>query len=249
MANDRLRTAMLAANINIETLAAKVGKDVKTAERWISKERTPHRATRHAITRVLGVREVDLWPHVAGDVRPAPTESELVHLYPSRSAMTGAVWESLLDAVEQEMDVLVFSGAFLVEQYNFVPLIRKKAEAGVRFRLLVGDETMPAVIQRAKDEGTPGGLEGRIQLMRRYLSEVWDLEGVEVRTHGTILYNSIYRFDDNLLVNGHAHGALAGQSPVMHYRRTEGGSIWNHYVRSFEQVWSLGVPETENNKD
>lgn len=245
MANDRLRTAMLAANLTEETLATKIGRDKKTVERWISKERRPHPRTRQQLTALLGVREVDLWPALANGSRSAPTETELVHLYPSRSAMTGAVWESLLQGVRREMDVLVFSGAFLVEQYNLVPLIKKKVDEGVRFRLLIGDERSPAVIQRALDEGTPGGLEGRIQLMRRYLTDVADLGGVAVRTHGTILYNSIYRFDDELLVNGHAHGALAGQSPVIHYKRIDDGPIWQHYMRSFERVWTAGIPETK----
>ncbi len=244
MANDRLRTAMLAANLTEESLAAKVGKDTKTVERWIRDEtRIPHRATRFKVTAVLRAREADLWPELAGNTRPVPTESELVHLYPSRSAMTGAAWEALLSSVETQMDVLVFSGAFLVEQYDLVPLMRKKVAQGVRFRILVGDEKSPAVIQRAIDEGTPGGLEGRIQLMRRYLSEVTNLDGVEIRTHGTILYNSMYRFDDTLLVNVHSHGALAGQSPVMQYKRLPNGPIWQYYMRSFENVWLNGVPE------
>lgn len=187
MANDRLRTAILAANLDVDRLAAAVGVDPKTADRWISKERVPHRKTRHRILEVLGGREEDLWPALAADLRPAPTESELVHLYESRSAITRTGWEALLNGVEDSMDMLVFSGAFLVEQYNFVPFVRTKAEAGVRFRLLVGNESAAAVMQRAVEEGTPGGLEGRIQLMRRYLSEVVELNGVEIRTHGEIL--------------------------------------------------------------
>src|SRR4051812_41227483 len=132
MANDRLRTAMLAANLDVDRLAAAGGVHPKTADRWISKERGPHRATWHKIVAVLGGREEDLWPSLAANARPAPTESELVHLYESRSAITGAGWEALLNSVEHSMDVLVFSGAFLVEQYNFVPLVRQKAKAGVR---------------------------------------------------------------------------------------------------------------------
>ncbi|MFF0145973.1 hypothetical protein ATK36_0460 [Amycolatopsis sulphurea] len=245
MANDRLRTAILAANLDVDRLAAAVGVDPKTADRWISKERVPHRRTRHKILEVLGGREEDLWPTLTADLRAAPTESELVHLYESRSAITRAGWEALLNRVEDSMDMLVFSGAFLVEQYNFVPFIRIKAEAGVKFRLLVGDESSPAVAQRAVEEGTPGGLEGRIQLMRRYLSDVADMNGVEIRTHGEILYNSLYRFDDDLLVNGHAFGALAGQSPVMHLKRQPNGPMWKHFMRSFDRTWNLGIPEKE----
>lgn len=243
MANDRLRTAILAVNMTVEDLATKVGADPKTVDRWIRNEVVPHRKTRHKIVDVLGGREQDLWPSLATDARPVPTESELVHLYPSRSAITGRGWEALLASVKERMDVLVFSGAFLVEQYNLVPLIREKAAAGVQFRLLIGNEAAEAVKQRAIEEGTPGGLEGRVQLMRRYLADVVELDGVEVRTHGEILYNSLYRFDDDLLVNGHTLGALAGQSPVMHLRRQPNGQMWQHYMRSFERNWSAGVPE------
>ncbi|SFK52784.1 Transcriptional regulator, contains XRE-family HTH domain [Amycolatopsis sacchari] len=244
MANDRLRTAMLAAGLTVEEMATKVGVDPKTAERWIGQERVPHRSTRQKLTKLLGVNEGDLWPSLGTGPRPAAPESELLYLYPSRSAITGATWEELIHGVREQMDVLVFSGAFLVEQYNLVPIIQSKAAEGVRFRLLVGDEKAPAVIQRAIDEGTPGGLEGRVQLMRRYLSEVTHLPGVEVRTHGTILYNSIYRFDDRLLVNGHAHGALAGQSPVLFLKRMPNGPMWQHYMKSFERVWNEAQPES-----
>jgi transcriptional regulator with XRE-family HTH domain len=234
---------MLAANLTVEQLAGKMRVDPKTAERWISRDRIPHPPTRRKLTALLETREEDLWPSLANGARPAPTESELVHLYPSRSAITGSVWESLLRSVQSNMDVLVFSGAFLVEQYNLVPLIREKSSSGVQFRILVGDEAAPTVIQRAIDEGTPGGLEGRIQLMRRYLAEVSHLDGVEIRTHGTILYNSLYRFDDQLLVNGHAHGALAGQSPVTHLKQLPNGQMWNHYMKSFERVWLGAKPD------
>lgn len=245
MANDRLRTAMIAARLDVEKMAQKVKRDPKTVDRWIREEnRIPHRSTRHDLVKLLGVSEADLWPSLAGDSRPAPSESELMYLHPSRMSITGAMWEEWIDGTDEQMDVLVFSGAFLVEQYNLVPIIRRKAANGVRFRLLVGDETAPAVIQRAIDEGTPGGLEGRIQLMRRYLGEVVGLDGVEVRTHGTVLYNSLYRFDDQLLVNGHAHGALAGQSPIMQLKRLPNGHLWQHYMRSFERVWEIAKPES-----
>ncbi|MEV6832865.1 helix-turn-helix transcriptional regulator [Amycolatopsis sp. NPDC051102] len=244
MANDRLRTAMLAAGLTVDTLAQELGRDPKTVERWIRQEqRLPHRATRVELARLLKVREVDLWPELGGSPRPAPVESELVHLYSSRSAITGAIWTELLAGVSRSMDVLVFSGAFLVEQYDLIPLIRKKAANGVAFRIMVGDETSDTVKQRAIDEGTPGGLEGRIQLMRRYLSDVSGIEGVEIRTHSTVLYNSLYRFDDDLLVNGHAHGALAGQSPVLHLHRTPNGQMWDHYMKSFELTWKNANPE------
>lgn len=245
MANERLRAAVLAAGLTIEDVAVRVGVDPKTAERWVNQDgRTPHRRTRRSLSQLLSVDEVHLWPSLADDVRTPPnTASELVHLYPTRSAVPWDVWTGLINGASAHMDVLVFSGQFLVEQHNILPIVKEKAAAGARFRFLVGDHTAAAVIQRAQEEGTTGGLEGRVQMMRRYLQEVAGLDGVEVRIHGTILYNSIYRFDDEMLVNGHAFGALAGQNPVLHLRRLPGGLMWDHYARSFEHVWDLARPD------
>lgn len=245
MANDRLRAAIYASGLTLEDVSTRVGVDPKTVERWIGDEtRTPHRANRIQLAQLLSVDEVHLWPSLTGDVRTLRTsQSELVHLYPTRSAVPFDVWTELIHSVERRLDVLVFSGQFLVEQHNLLPIVRAKAAKGVEFRFAVGDQTSAAVIQRAREEGTTGGLEGRVQMMRRYLQEVGRLPTVEIRTHGTILYNSIYRFDDQALINGHAYGGLAGQNPVLHLRRLDGGIMWEHYMRSFERVWQMAIPE------
>jgi transcriptional regulator with XRE-family HTH domain len=238
MANERLRTAIGAAGWTLEKLAVEVGVDFKTAERWINAGRTPHRTSRRKVAELLSIDELHLWPDLAGDLRASPpSDTEVVTVFPTRSAVPHSLWIDLINSVSVEMDVLVFSGTFLVEQYNLLPILRNKSSEGVRFRLMVGDETSSAVIQRGIEEGTTGGLEGRVQLMRRYLDEVASLPGVDVRAHGTPLYNSIYRFDNQMLVNGHAFGSLAGQNPVLYLRRLDGGLMWDHYLRSFERVW------------
>ena len=243
MGNDRLRTAMLSAGLTIEDISGKVGVDPKTVERWITSDRMPHRRTRRKVAELLSVDEVHLWPCLAADVKtPAPTRTEVVQVFPTRSSVSHSTWVDLVAGLADQMDVLVFSGAFLVEQYNLLPIVRQKAQEGVRFRFLIGDHTSAAVIQRGAEEGTPGGLEGRAQLMLRYLESVAAMPGVEIRRHGTILYNSIYRFDDQMLVNGHAYGSVAGQNPVLHLQRIEGGIMWDHYMASFDRVWHGAEP-------
>jgi len=243
--NTRLQAAMDAASLTIEQIAAQVDVDPKTVERWVNADgRTPHRTTRQRVAALLRVEANHLWPtNGRQSIAPLDDVAELVHLYPSRSSAPFSLWTELIHGVREAMDVLVFSGQFLVEQHNMLPVVRTKAAEGVRFRFVVGNHTSPAVIQRAEEEGTTGGLEGRIQMMRRYLQDVAGLPGVEVRTHGTILYNSIYRFDDQALINGHAFGSLAGQNPMLHIRRTDGGSLWEHYMRSYERVWEIADPE------
>jgi transcriptional regulator with XRE-family HTH domain len=245
MPNLRLRAAILAAGLTVEDVSHHLQVDPKTVDRWVSNEqRVPHRTTRRKLAQRLGVDEVHLWPALSEDLKTAAnSHTELVQLYPTRSAVPYGLWSDLINGVTEQMDVLVFSGTFLVEQYNLLPVIRQKSAEQVRFRFLIGDETSSAVIQRGIEEGTTGGLEGRVQMMRRYLHEVAALPGVEIRTHGTILYNSIYRFDDQALINGHAFGTLAGQNPVLHLRRLPGGLMWDHYMRSFDRVWQTATPE------
>ncbi len=243
--NERLRGSLASAQLRVADLAETIGVDPKTVERWITKGRLPHRSHRLAVAQALRVDETYIWPAVlTAPVTQSASVAELLELHPSRAAVPHETWNQLLRSTHEAFDVLTYAGAFLFEQYNVVDLLREKSATGVRCRFLLGDETSAEVKRRAVEEGTSGGLEGRIQLHRRYLRDARDLPGVEVRTHGTTLYNSLYRFDEDLMVNGHAYGAPAGHSPVLHLRRVPGGRVWDHYMRSFEEVWAVARPET-----
>jgi hypothetical protein len=61
---------------------------------------------------------------------------------------------------------------------------------------------------------------------------------VKARYHETPLYNSIYRFDDEMLVNLHCYGFPAAHNPVLHLRRLSGGDLFDTYADSFDRVWS-----------
>jgi len=59
---------------------------------------------------------------------------------------------------------------------------------------------------------------------------VTDVEGCEVRLHSTTLYASLFRYDDEILVNPHAYGEPGSANPVLHLRRIDGGSVADHYL-------------------
>ena len=71
-----------------------------------------------------------------------------------------------------------------------------------------------------------------------------DVDGVEFRMHRTVLYNSIYRADDQLFVNTHVYGVPAPHAPVWHLRKVAGGELASIYLESFERVWDTAVPLT-----
>lgn len=68
------------------------------------------------------------------------------------------------------------------------------------------------------------------------------MEGTEFRLHGTTLYNSIYRADDQLIVNTHAYGTMASEAPVFHLRKIAGGELASTYLESFDKVWTNATP-------
>ncbi len=69
-----------------------------------------------------------------------------------------------------------------------------------------------------------------------------DAQGVEIRLHRTVLYNSIYRADDQLLVNTHAYGTPAANAPFMHLTHTDDERPADAYTTSFERVWDTTQP-------
>ena len=242
--NQRLRGSIVSAGLRPAELAERIGVDAKTVERWITKGRLPHRTHRVAVASALDVEEAYIWPEVIDSpATQSASVAELLALHPTRAAIPHDTWAQLMAGAREAIDVLVYAGSFLFEQYDFAATIEQKAAQGVRVRILLADEAAPAVALRAEEEGTTGGLQGRIQLHRRYLRQVHGVRGIEVRTHGTTLYNSLFRFDQDMLVNGHAYGAPAGKSPVLHLRRVPGGRMWDHYMRSFEEVWASARPE------
>ena len=93
---------------------------------------------------------------------------------------------------------------------------------------------------RGREEGIGDQMATRARLSAASVQPALDQPGVDVRTHATPLYNSIYRFDDQALVNLHAYGWQAPQNPVLHLRRIPGGRLFDHYLTSFDRVWSTG---------
>jgi hypothetical protein len=67
------------------------------------------------------------------------------------------------------------------------------------------------------------------------------VENIEIRLHRTVLYNSVYRADDQLMVNQHTYGVPAAQAPVFCLRNA-GSEMAALYLDSFERVWASSAP-------
>ena len=58
-----------------------------------------------------------------------------------------------------------------------------------------------------------------------------------VGTDAPAPHNSVYWFDDDMLVNTHAYGVPAHFAPVLHLRHLSSGTLFQTYARSFDRVW------------
>jgi hypothetical protein len=68
------------------------------------------------------------------------------------------------------------------------------------------------------------------------------VQGIAVRLHATTLYTSIYRFDDDMLVNLHVYGLPAAHAPLLHLRRLSEGELFCTYSDAYERVWPEAIP-------
>ena len=243
MANERLRGALLERGVTPDDLASAIEVDVKTIERWITKGRTPYRRHRYAVASFLQMEETYLWPDALSPEQAAgASESEILNVFPHRSTVPGELWHRLFESAEEEIGVLVYSGLFVAEDMGLQRIFRKKAEAGVAIRILLGDPSSEQVAQRGSDEGVDEAMAAKIKNAIVMYRPLRAIEGIEFRLHDKILYNSIYRADDQLMVNTHIYGFTAAHAPVLHLRKVPGGTMVSNYLHSFEKVWDSANP-------
>lgn len=235
--NDMLRRALFRARLGEEDVAARLGVDPKTVRRWLE-GRLPYPRHRLAVSRLLGADEADLWPeiHAARAARSQPEEIRAV--YPHRWAVPHEVWRQLFESAEREIGILAYSGLFLAEDIGLLGVFADKAMAGVRVQIALADPDSPHVAEREAEEGIGEVMAAKIQNALALYRPLLDVGNVEIRLHRTTLYNSLYRADNDLLVNQHAYGIPAANAPVFHLRSGNSSDMFNRYIESFWRIWA-----------
>jgi hypothetical protein len=242
--NERLRDALLRNGFTPDAVARAIGVDPKTVERWITKGRAPYPKHRHAIAAMVRENENYLWPDAVAPERAAEIGgSEVLKVYPHRHSIPADLWGQLLDRATSYIEILVYAGMFLTEDPTLIKHLRAKGQAGAKIRLLFGDPTSREVIRRSEDEGIGKNTIGvKIRNVLAFFQPLDGAESIQIRCHGTTLYNSIYRFDDEMIVNTHVYGFTAPHAPSLHLRRLSAGDLFETYSESFDTVWNAAKP-------
>lgn len=168
---------------------------------------------------------------------------EVVSVYPRRAAAPHTLWRDLFAGARERVDILVYAGVFLHESYpDFNDLLQAKSAAGCAVRVLLGDPDCPAVAERGHEERFGHGIETRCRIALMHYQPLMRLPRVKIHLHRTTLYNSIYRVDQEMLVNTHVYGINAYDAPVLHLRRTVPGGLFDTYAASVDAVWATSTP-------
>jgi hypothetical protein len=233
---------MLQAGFREDDLAARLGVDPKTVRRWLN-GRVPYPHNRASIAELLGAEEADLWPGASGTLTARVRPGELGTVYPHRWAVPRDVWIRFFSSAKREIDILAYSALFLAQDRGILHLLADKGHAGVVVRIALGDPESSYADQRGEEDigdAMPAKIRKALMLYR----SAAEPKNVEIRLHQTMLYNSIYRADDQLFVNQHTYGIPTEQAPVFCLHDTGSGEMTALYRDSFERVWAWAAPLT-----
>lgn len=239
MANERLRTAMANAGVDIDQVAQATMVDPKTVQRWLA-GRVPHPRHRWKVSALVGQEEGWLWPTARPDVAPgAPATSEVIAAYAHRTDVPASNWNELLARARRRIDVIGYSFLFLPEQtVNLAKLIASKCSNGCKVRIAVANPASRQTRERDRLEGLNGTLPARIRTTITHLRPVLDIPSVQVRYHETHLYCAIYRFDDEMIVTPYLARAHGFEHPALHLRRLSPYGIFATYADHFDSLWA-----------
>jgi hypothetical protein len=232
--------------MTVQDLAEEIGVIPKTVERWITQGKVPYRRHQYATAAALKVDVTTIWEdgrtiESAADL----SKAEITTVYPHRHTVPPGLWRELYGRAERNLDVLVYSGLFLSEDPLFHDLVKAKVGAGAQVRIMLGDPECAAVRQRGIDEGHQI-MDGKIRnALLHYRALMRSHPDIGFRLHDSTLYNSIYRADDEMLVNPHVYGIGAFMAPVLHLRRLPGGGMFDTYANSIEHTWENARPITD----
>jgi hypothetical protein len=236
-----LTRALASAGLTADDVAAQLAVDPKTVQRWFTGRR-PYPRYRSALAKLTGWSVRDLWPDVSATPQPLSDTDEVRVIYAHRAAVPVDAWHTLFRSARREIGILAYSGLFIAEDATVQQILREKASDGVRVRIALGDPDGEQVARRGEDEGIDDVMAGKIRNALTLYRPLADASNAEIRLHDTVLYNSIYRADNDVFANHHIYGCPASHTPVLHLRRSGNDGMVVAYLDSFEQVWSAARP-------
>jgi hypothetical protein len=247
--NEALRQRVREKRLSDRRFADGVGVSLKTVHRWLAD--VDHKVREENARRageVLGCTPHDLWPQQypasTRDHRPAGWDEPFMPtLYATRSQIPVSLWQQHFANAQHSVDILVFAATFLFDTLDgFVDILVDAAGRGVAVRPLIGDPDAASMILRGEEEDIGEAVIARCRTTVELLAPWATTTGLQIRTHQTTLYTSIFRVDDDMLVNFHIYGSPGRNNPVMVFARADEPRLWATFDQAFKRVWDNAKP-------
>lgn len=136
---------------------------------------------------------------------------------------------------------LACSSAFIAEDDELVQLLLSKARSGVKVCIALSDPDWSPLGEHGRHELIDATRETAIRNALLSYRPLMESPHADIRLHRTVLTNSIYRSDNDILVNQHAYGVANAHAPVLHLRGDEMSEIVGVYLASLERIWSKAI--------
>ena len=118
-------------------------------------------------------------------------------VYATRTQMPISLWQQHFADPQHSVDILVLAATFLFDTLDgFVDTLVDAAGRGVAVRMLVGDPDGPSLTLRGEEEDIGEAVIARCRTTVELLAPRASTPGLQIRTHQTTLYSSIFRVDD-----------------------------------------------------
>lgn len=191
-------------------------------------------------------------PHTApaGTDREMPPMTngteEIIGTYPYRSRFPTEKWWELFANATDQIDLLGYTLYFLpLEHPGLIDLLRDKAQRGCVIRAAIADPSSQHVAYRDEEEGEPITLVVRINSTLRHFAPLTGLDNFQFHYQDIPLYNSIFRFDDQMLTTPHLYATPGSAAPLLHLRQGVENGLFSRFVQHFENVWATTTPITQ----
>lgn len=247
MTNDRLRSALSHAGLTVEEVARRTEVDPKTVHRWVA-GRVPHPRHRWRLAEELDESEEFLWPEARRPQSDAgAAAAELVAAFSYRAEVDPARWWDLIRRAEKQIDLLGYTLYFLPHQHpQFIQVLRDKCAVGCKVRIIVADPDSQHVQRRDEEEQEAITLVARIQSSLHEFGPLLDCPGAELRFQDAPLYNSVFRFDEEMFVTPHLYATAGRAAPLLHLKRLGPNGMFSRFTSHFDGLWSDSRPMGED---
>lgn len=190
------------------------------------------------IAKRLKEDEEFLWPGAGAEQTDPTTGAEIVASYPYRSDVPVPTWWGLITRAQRQIDLLGYTHYFLPMQHpQLIETLKEKCANGCKVRAAIANPESPYVADRDAEEDLALTLVARIGTTRKYFEELRSLENFDLKYQNVPLYNSVFRFDDEMLVTPHLYATPGSSAPLLHLRRLGPNGIFSRFAAHFEGVW------------